>query len=87
MHCPQVTPSPWQGSGGGEAPEVHGFYDSKAIRKPVYESNIEGKIHMLFCNEYSINVNLYHFHRRSMSEIPHPWCQGPGVQLPEAHWS
>ena len=26
-----------------------GYSDSKALRKPVYEGNIGGKIHLLFC--------------------------------------
>ena len=63
MHCPPETPSPWQGS--GESSWV------LAIQKP--KKNVyEGKIYMLFCNEFSICTI---FTGDSMSKIPHPWCR------------
>ena len=68
MHCPLETPSPWQGMGLG-------------IQKPK-KKHLLDKIHMLFCNEFSIFTI---FTGDSMSELHTPGAGGPGVQLLEAH--
>ena len=52
-----------------------------AIQKPK-KTQLWAKIHMLFCNEFSI---CSIFTAYSMSELHTPGARGPGVQLPEAH--
>ena len=52
-----------------------------AIQKPK-KTRLLAKIHMLFCNEFSICTI---FTGDSMSELHTPGAGGPGVQLPEAH--
>ena len=71
MHCPLETLSPWQKSRGS----AHGFYRFKSLGKPVCEGKIggEGKILMVFCNEFSLCTI---FTGDSMLEIPHSWFWG-----------
>ena len=55
MHCPPETLSPCQGSGGG-APGCSWVLTIQKPKKRVYEGKIGDKIHMLFCNEFSICI-------------------------------